>query len=397
MTNQPNAIPDDWNHHAHQLWLNNDVNGAIETVLKDINVRAQKPKPVMMQFGYYLFLLNDYPSAVTLFENILVDHPNDPEVMTNLVVSLSRSGNDKKAIAYAIEQLRIDNKNFSLWDSLATSFERAGQPEKAISAGKNSLLIKDKQFGKPDPQWVLPQTSPQELVANKKQVIAFSLWGNQPRYIFGSLRNLLLAPDLYPGWELWFYVDRTVPQKVINMLRQLGATVMMQAPDQPEKQKLCWRFEVANRSDVGYFLVRDADSVFSLRERLAVDEWMASDQYFHIIRDWWSHTDLILAGLWGGVAGVLPNIKADVAHYCPNTVHTPNIDQWYLRDCLWKHIKQSCLVHDRFARTPDALPIPGPKPEGNIHIGSCEYHQAKDQQIQLLSPWLEKLWPRMSS
>jgi hypothetical protein len=72
--------------------------------------------------------------------------------------------------------------------------------------------------------------------------------------------------------------------------------------------------------------VRDADSVLNLRERLAVDDWLASGRWFHIMRDWWSHTDLVLAGMWGGVAGVLPPCAADgelSAQYHGNTEHRP--------------------------------------------------------------------------
>lgn len=392
MAGQQQEIPNAWNQQAHHLWVNNNINGAIETVLAEINATPEnKPKGPMIQFGYYLFLLKDYNAAANLFENLLADHPDDKQVLTNLIVSLSRSGNDEKTINYAIAQLRRDNKNFTLWDTLAKSFQRTGQLEKAASAGKNSLVIKDKLYNKPDSSWSLPQQAASEAAADKKRVIAFSLWGNQARYIYGSLRNLLLANDLYPDWELWFYVDDTVPPQAIDLFKQLGAKIILQASGQSERQRLCWRFQVANAPDVGYFLVRDADSVFSVRECLAVDEWLDSGKYFHIIRDWWTHTDLILAGLWGGVAGVLPDIKADVDDYSPESVHTPNIDQWYLRDRLWRHIKQSCLIHDRCFDAFDAIPVPGKIPEGNAHIGSCEFHQSKELQLKLLSPWLEKL------
>ena len=32
-----------------------------------------------------------------------------------------------------------------------------------------------------------------------------------------------------------------------------------------------------------------------------------SPYYFHLIRDYFTHTELILAGLWGGCTGVLNN------------------------------------------------------------------------------------------
>ena len=36
-----------------------------------------------------------------------------------------------------------------------------------------------------------------------------------------------------------------------------------------------------------------------------------------------------------------------MASYQPSTMETPNIDQWFLRDCLWRYLRQSARVHDR--------------------------------------------------
>jgi len=101
---------------------------------------------------------------------------------------------------------------------------------------------------------------------------------------------------------------------------------------------------------------------------------------------------LILAGLWGGIANVLPNVWEMVEAYKPDALTTPNIDQWFLRDCVWSYLKQSCLMHDRLYRkntNPSSLPIPGPKPTGNQHIGSCEFSQMPEQQRKLIAPYLE--------
>jgi hypothetical protein len=35
------------------------------------------------------------------------------------------------------------------------------------------------------------------------------------------------------------------------------------------------------------------------------------------IRDGWTHTDLMLAGMWGGVAGALPDLQTQADRYVP--------------------------------------------------------------------------------
>lgn len=49
------------------------------------------------------------------------------------------------------------------------------------------------------------------------------------------------------------------------------------------RQRLAWRFLVTDDPAKVRFLVRDADSVYSLRESLAVRAWTESDRWFHVM------------------------------------------------------------------------------------------------------------------
>ena len=153
------------------------------------------------------------------------------------------------------------------------------------------------------------------------------------------------------------------------------------------REKLCWRFQVANDAGVGYFLVRDVDAVIDQREAQAVEAWLRSGKWFHSIRDWWTHTDVILAGMWGGVAGVLPTMTTMLAKYRSRDVETPNIDQWFLRDRIWAFVRKSCLVHDRCFRPAGAERLP-PVPDDERHIGQDEYAARGPEQERLLRAWI---------
>ena len=61
--------------------------------------------------------------------------------------------------------------------------------------------------------------------------------------------------------------------------------------------------------------MRDCDSVISQREVHAVQQWLTSDRWFHVMRKWLSHTDPIRAGLWGGISGVLPDLQTLLSAY----------------------------------------------------------------------------------
>ncbi len=384
-------IPASWDATAHQSWSNKDINGALQTIIEKLNaIEGKKPEGLMVQFGYYLFLLNDYKSASDIFRTAHESYPDNNEILLNLSVCLGRSNQHKESIGFLTKFLKSDPLQFVGWDSLASSYYRINEFEKAKKAGTNALRIKDNKFGQADKSWSIPKKSISELTKGKKNVIAFSLWGNQKRYIFGALRNLLLAPDIYPDWELWFYVDESVSPGFLNTIKKLNGKVIIEEKNQSMREKLCWRFQVVNHPDVGRFLVRDADSVFSVREHNAVQEWIASDKHFHVIRDWWTHTDLILAGLWGGISGTLPDINTLLNQYSPNAVSTPNIDQWFLRDCIWRYVKQSCLTHDRCFDFDNPQRFPGKNPDTNIHIGSCEFHQRREFQESILAAWIKE-------
>src|SRR5690606_10474457 len=156
------------------------------------------------------------------------------------------------------------------------SLAKLGRHEEAAQAGTRALTLKDEAVSQPVAGWVLPAEGPDDWLAEqgeKQAVIAFSLWGVQPRYLRGALDTVLAAAYLYPGWRVRVYVDGSVPQGFLACLQEHGAEIKVQPDGQSQRQRLCWRFQVANDPGVGRFLVRDADSVLNLRERLAVDDW----------------------------------------------------------------------------------------------------------------------------
>lgn len=125
------------------------------------------------------------------------------------------------------------------------------------------------------------------------------------------------------------------------------------------------------------FLIRDADSIVSHREKAAVDVWLKSDKWFHLMRDNYSHTELILAGMWGGCTGIFHNIEAHIRDYVATGRYLDNrvMDQHYLRYCIWPTLKQSVLIHDSQQFDSDAIDFPAydlalmQNDSENFHVG----------------------------
>jgi len=216
------------------------------------------------------------------------------------------------------------------------------------------------------------------------KLLVFSLWGNNPRYLRGALQNLLHCPDVYPEFLCRFCVDDSVPADLLTALADNGAEVVRET-DTSQRLRLTRRFLAADDPQVAVYLVRDCDSLINAREAGAVREWLDSDKSFHAMRDWWTHTDPILAGMWGGLGGVLPPLAPLIANYQSKLMETPNIDQWFLRDRIWPSIRCDTLVHDRFFATENRHPFPGPEPTGNYHVGQDEFAVRREQQAAQLA------------
>lgn len=150
-------------------------------------------------------------------------------------------------------------------------------------------------------------------------MIAMSLYGDDPRYTLGAVRNAHLLPIIFPGWKLWIYCDRpplreanspvdkaeeyavcaSVPAQVTHRLRELGAEIK-QASRRSGVAPMLWRFLPVDDVTVDVFVSRDADSRLSERDAAAVSAWLNSDAMLHCMRDHPSHARYPLSGgLWG--------------------------------------------------------------------------------------------------
>lgn len=384
--------PKNWNQQAHNLWTNGEKEKAIQSVVTAINeYGTDKPKGLLVQFSYYLFLIGDFTSTADVLKKAYALYPDDTEILQNLVASLTQASQNQEALHYALLLQQKDPKNFLVHDCLAKIYSNLKEDDKARIAGTQSLTLKDAKYGHIPADWEITAPLPKISDNQKQNVISFSLFGQDPLYLRGALLNLLLAPTIYPDWALWFWLDDTVPQEFQDLIIKLGAIVKKQKNNQPVMQKLCWRFLISDEKNIGYFLVRDVDFVINIREAMAVNQWMKSGRYFHIMRDWWTHTDLILAGMWGGVGGVLPNMKNLIQNYDTKNIFTPNIDQWFLRDCIWKYVKSSLITHDRFFNFMQPLAWPSYKiPSHSKHVGQNEALILSDNHQYLLTPWLKQ-------
>ena len=192
-----------------------------------------------------------------------------------------------------------------------------------------------------------------------RKVISFCLYGDDDLYVKGIQENAWLAGRVYPGWDVWVYTDKDI---TID-----GATVIRCKPHRGHNLMFA-RFLPAGDPSVSYTIFRDADSRLNVREKAAVDDWMARDKAAHVMRDHADHANWpILGGMWGIRRGYFPNIAQMIGAW-PS--HTEKLDDMrFLAEVVYPAIARDCVHHSSVATAiPDARPWPT-HPPFDGHVG----------------------------
>ena len=180
-----------------------------------------------------------------------------------------------------------------------------------------------------------------------KQVISYSLYGTNPRYTVGAIKNAVLATRFFPGFFVRYYVSPTVPVWVMQtlMLFENTEVIMVDKPD--NNLAKFWRFEAISDPEVDVVLSRDVDARLGYREALAHQEFLDSGLTFHIMRDHpTGHGYPISAGMFAIRTKRFPMWKEIQAK--AQVRDTYMADQDFLRDHIWAAVQDQCLTHDEY-------------------------------------------------
>jgi len=186
-----------------------------------------------------------------------------------------------------------------------------------------------------------------------KKVISFSLWGDNPKYTIGAIKNVELATKIYSDWTCRFYIGKSTPCEIINELIKFDNTEIVIMKDFGNWDGMFWRFYAAVDPTIDIMISRDCDSRLSNREKIAVDQWVDSDKGFHIMRDHPYHGTEILGGMFGIKKNTVTNFFELLNNY--NKENFWQVDQNFLREKIYPLIKNNCIIHDPFF---DKIPFP---------------------------------------
>ena len=326
----------------------------------------------------------DYAQARRIAEEVMRQYPQEASAWSNAAMCSAYLGDWDQAIAYGQQAHRLgDPEMFTALDALSHSYAVKGDLAQARHYGHLALTTRDERFGHQRfCDW--PVAPPPVFAKDRaRNVIAFSLFGDNPKYCESGLLNVVDQPALYPDWTCRFYVDDTVPAPVLTRLADLGAQVIRVDGALKSWPAPMWRFAAYDDPGVDRVIFRDADSVISAREAGAVGEWVASGQPFHMMRDYGTHTELIMAGLWGVTRGALPPMRDMVADYLktpPVSMHFA--DQFFLREYVWPYARGHILQHDSLFDFMHPRPFPEGPYRRDFHTGFVDSYARFEIAVQ---------------
>ena len=180
-------------------------------------------------------------------------------------------------------------------------------------------------------------------------VLSFSLYGTNPIYTIGAIKNSILHKQFFTDWEMRIYHNDSVPVEILTELKNNGV-VLVNTNDNRGFFNSMWRF-LPMDDNIDYFISRDCDSRISERDVTAVTEWIDSGKCFHILREHpIGHGWPMNAGMWGAKGKSISNMKDRMEQYFSQYPrdYDKSIDQCFLRDIIHPIAKGDLFLHDEY-------------------------------------------------
>lgn len=176
-----------------------------------------------------------------------------------------------------------------------------------------------------------------------KRVISFSVFGSNPKYCIGMLRNLELSTKVFPGWFVYIYYNDTVSDIYLEQYKKFNNVTLIDMSNK-KVPGMFWRF--LPFEGVERFICRDSDSRLIDRDKAAVDEWIKDDTDIHIMRDHGHHNYKILGGMWG--LKPKENLLTLIDNYLLDknkNLFERMIDMDFLRDVIYPKYVGNSTIH----------------------------------------------------
>lgn len=129
-------------------------------------------------------------------------------------------------------------------------------------------------------------------------VFSFCIYGTNPKYLYGLLKNLEQIRAHYPEFQTWIAVGNDVPEEYIAKYKAFPNVTLTHYPFTGGRL-MTYRFFPIDDPTITCMIVRDADSRFGDRDHECIRRFLSSDYCVFTIRDHYYHRCPIMGGQWG--------------------------------------------------------------------------------------------------
>lgn len=293
-------------------------------------------------------------------------------------------------------------------------YDNSSDPRKPLPPAIDACTLEEQHQRVDAERAGLPR--PELIEPNAIKIISFCLYGRDPFYVQGMLENIRLAPQIYPGWQVRIYCDADAFQCLTDFEAPVdgyacwgmnngmekssyqsihahmvpwtydwsiddaqGGRIDVQlvpmehvGRDWEDAEGMFWRLLAAADPDADAIIFRDADSRLNIREKVAVDAWLATRNVMHVMRDHPHHARwAIMGGMWGVRGGVLSDIMEQIEHWrdAGKGGMKRLYDQRFLASEVWPHLRYFATEHVGPTAGGGGLPWPAHDVWDGRHVG----------------------------
>ena len=176
--------------------------------------------------GFFWLRRGNLTRAVELCDVANTALGGDPDAAYNAIFGQFQAGHWADVEARAKAACERWSDHFEFPNILSTTLGALGRTKEARGFGTRALILKDAGATATAFDLARVPVPPFDPSDPRRNIIAFSLFGTDPRYTDGAVLNARAARFLYLGWTCRFYVDDSVPQAILQTLMAEGAQVM---------------------------------------------------------------------------------------------------------------------------------------------------------------------------
>ncbi len=364
---------DELSELARQAYASGKVDEAIDMQSRVIRIR-QRDQDFQLQdhlrLSVYLTAAGQVGRARAFLDKIRHHAAGEFQYHINLGRMYMKQGELQRALAELLVARKLDSDQPSVNDSLAVVLGALDREEESIKCGEIALLLRSKTAAAMPAVCELPTEDPPPINTENpsENLVVFSIAKYSEATMESAITNALYCRVVYPGWRCRFYLPSDFPLDAQRKLIGTGAQIVQVAGRGRLKDPAFWSLHVLGDKKVKYFLMRDIRCQVNVRERLAVDDWLDTRRWFHVMRDHYSHTELILPGMWCGANGALPPITEMLKGFAPDLLSSGTHLTAFLGDRVWPTIRGSVCIHDRHHKAMRARSFPkhGDLPKGEF-------------------------------